>query len=421
VGILLLLPLGLGIYWAVGQWNAWSHLRAARYSVERYQSQQALIHTHACLRVWPRDPEVLLLAARTTRRLGDFDKADAYLKQCAASGKLAEEAELEAVLLRVARGDGEGVEPYCRALIDQGHPATSLLFEALVHGHMQGYRLRAASAYLEVWRKRHPDNPQALVFEGIMHSQLQDHRSAATAYRRALEVEPDLHEARLYLADALLEAHEAYKALTHLEYVCLRVPGHTAAQVRLAACLAQVNRQREAEQVLDDLIARDPSYAPALFERGQLAARAGQLDRAERLLRTACSLRPGDYQAHYQLYLCLGQGGKADEAGEVLKRLEQLKEDHARIREIVTAQMQRAPRDPNLQQELGSLLLRTGGVEEGLRWFRRALSIDPDHAPTHRALAEFFERVGDLGRAAQHRALAGPAGAASHPAPGSGP
>jgi Tfp pilus assembly protein PilF len=56
-----------------------------------------------------------------------------------------------------------------------------------------------------------------------------------------------------------------------------------------------------------------------------------------------------------------------------------------------------------LYYELGMIGLRVGAVEAGLRWLHRALKEDPTHAPTHKALMEYYERKCDFSRAAEHR------------------
>src|SRR5437868_7917293 len=49
-------------WWPVPQLQAWHHLRAARLEIQRYHTPQALRHLEVCQRVWPDDPEVLLVA-----------------------------------------------------------------------------------------------------------------------------------------------------------------------------------------------------------------------------------------------------------------------------------------------------------------------------------------------------------------------
>ena len=60
------------------------------------------------------------------------------------------------------------------------------------------------------------------------------------------------------------------------------------------------------------------------------------------------------------------------------------------------------------------------GIGECPDWLQRALSADPGLAAAHATLADFYEQVGQLGRAAEHRARARTAPQAGPP-PGQRP
>ena len=52
----------------------------------------------------------------------------------------------------------------------------------------------------------------------------------------------------------------------------------------------------------------------------------------------------------------------------------------------------------------GLIFLQTGQAKEGLRWLNSALQEDPGYRPTHQALMEYYESIGDEEQAAWHRA-----------------
>ena len=74
--------------------------------------------------------------------------------------------------------------------------------------------------------------------------------------------------------------------------------------------------------------------------------------------------------------------------------------------------------DPQLRCEAGLLCLHNGQDREAARWLTGALQLDPNYAPAHEGLAEYYERAGDPERAAEHRRRAA-AGATRRP-PGGG-
>jgi Flp pilus assembly protein TadD len=63
-----------------------------------------------------------------------------------------------------------------------------------------------------------------------------------------------------------------------------------------------------------------------------------------------------------------------------------------------------SPHDPELRREIGELFLRNGRETEGVRWLESALRARPDHAPTHKVLAAYYERIGRPDLARQHGA-----------------
>lgn len=56
-----------------------------------------------------------------------------------------------------------------------------------------------------------------------------------------------------------------------------------------------------------------------------------------------------------------------------------------------------------MRYEAGMIFLRNGFTQDGLRWLYTALDADPNHRPTHQALADYFERTGEEAQARHHR------------------
>jgi Tfp pilus assembly protein PilF len=107
----------------------------------------------------------------------------------------------------------------------------------------------------------------------------------------------------------------------------------------------------------------------------------------------------------YNLYLCLQQQGKRDEAKETLAQLERVTADLRRLTEL-TKEVARGSRDPALRCEVGMIFLKNGQDKEGLRWLASALQEDPAHRPTCQALADYYARQGDVEAAERFQRLA---------------
>src|SRR5262249_20196562 len=130
---------------------------------------------------------------------------------------------------------------------------------------------------------------------------------------------------------------------------------------------------------------------------------------AEADLRRAIDADPSYREAHYTLYLCLVQQGKAREAEGQAAKLKQVEQDLKRLFELVNADIPRNPHDPALLYEVGMICARKNEPQGALYWLHNALKKDIGYRPAHQALADCYERLGDKERAAHHRQLGAPA------------
>jgi tetratricopeptide (TPR) repeat protein len=403
----LLAVVALGAAFAGTQAWALHHYRAARDQMARYHTAAAREHLEECLKVWPRDADALLLAARAARRSGTYDAAELFLARAEKAGAREEDVVLERLLLRAERGEVDEVRPFCRALLEGDGPDAPLALEAVARGLLRSYRLQEAQAVLDRWQQLQPDNAQALFLQGLAYDQQDRRHDALAAFRRALQADAEHDDARLHLARVLLLNGQYAEATPHLEYLRGRLPGSPEVPVLLARCRAALpERRAEAVALLDEVLARAPHYAPALAERGRLALEAGQLEQAEPWLREATRRSPDNVPTHVQYQRCLLGLGKSEEAAAVEARLKQLEKDILRLQEITQTEMQRQPHSARLQCEAGVISLRAGFAAEGLRWLHRALKEDPNYAPAHEALADFYQSTGERALATRHRELA---------------
>jgi len=380
---------------------AWYHLRAARLALKRYHNLEAIPHLQICRNTWPADAGVLFLVARTARRAGHYIEAEIALTKYQDQRGLDEAATLERILLRADRGETDAVAGFCKHWIEQGHPDAPFIFEAMVRGYLHAYR-----RLLQRWRQNQPDNPQAFFVEGEIHDCEVAASEAVRCYQEVLQADPQHDEARLKLTAALLEQRAFPDAVPHLEYLRQHQPDNLQVPVRLAACRAFLGQQEEATRLLDDILARQPHFAPALAERGKLALASEEYAAAENWLRQGVVGNPLDRSARYTLVQCLRRSGQEAEAQQQEQQLHRLEADLKRIGEIATRGMSQTPHSAALHSELGAILLRNGFVEQGLRWLNSALQQDARYAPAHQALADYYRQIGYYARAEEHRRLA---------------
>jgi tetratricopeptide (TPR) repeat protein len=403
----LLLLVGVVLASAALNLWAWHHVREADRLVDRQHFSKAYTHFTQALWVWRRSAATHFLAARTARRAGLYTEAERHLDECQrlqgdVSGYSLPLA-LEHLLVQAQSGDIGEVEEVLWGYVNKNKPETPLILEAMARGYVRVLRLGSALLCVRMLLEREPDNIEALLTRAWIRESGGEPEKSSEDYRRALELNPERDDALLGLAKSLVRDQPA-EARTYFEQVITRQPDNLDALLGLAQAERIAGEPDKARAALDQLLARDPKNSKALMERGALTLAAGKASEAETLLREAIAADPGNAEAHYQLYLCLEQQpGREEEAAAQRDTHKRVQGDLARLLQIASSEMTRAPNDPNLHQEMGVLYLRYGKPDVGVRWLYRALKLSPAHQASHQALYEYFRRTGQLEKAELHR------------------
>jgi tetratricopeptide (TPR) repeat protein len=263
-----------------------------------------------------------------------------------------------------------------------------------------------ASIIVLGWLANSPDDPVALLFLGKILEEQRGLEQAVQIYRRVISLDMGQMEARLRLASLLVIRRHGDEALAVVNVLRAKMPDHPEVQVLWAQSLALVGRGAEARTAIDAALRQNPKNAGALLERGGFALLDGDEAAAVDFLRRAVMLDPGNPVARNQYALALARDGRTEESKKEYAKIKQLEEDNNRISELVGKYLQERPNDPAIHYEIATIALRSGQVQEALRWYTSALRVDPNHLPTHTALAELYFAIDDPILAARHRAIA---------------
>jgi len=99
---------------------------------------------------------------------------------------------------------------------------------------------------------------------------------ARDAYRRALELDPHLADARVNLGRLLVESDRAEEAETHFRAVVADHPDHATAWFNLGIALEDRRRPNDAVKAYERAIAADRRLADAYFNLARLYEQAGK-------------------------------------------------------------------------------------------------------------------------------------------------
>lgn len=403
--VLLLLGAAAGAYgYALRQW------RAARLAVKDERAGEARERLRFCLTLWPRSPEVHLLAARAARLSADLEGAEYHLKRCLKlQNGATEPVQLEFLLLRVQAGELDEVAPALFDLVDRKHPEAPLILETLARHYMHHLRYKEAYACLSGWIELAPDTARPYHWRGWVQERLNNPKQAREDYQRALERAPDLFAARLRLAEVLVDDHLPLEALPHLERLYAESPDRPEVQARLGQCRFEQGQMEEARRLMESAVKEMPNDPPLLLHLAKLDIHDGQWATAEARLRRVMELDATDTEAQYQLASVLQFQDRREEAAAVLRDYQKNRALLERFHQLVKDEAEHPSRKPDRPTEIGTILLRFGREPLAVYWLHEALNRDSSYAPAHRALAEHYERKGDREKAAAHRRQLGEA------------
>lgn len=406
---LVLLVLFLLVAAGVGGWRAWDHfatgarLARGRAALDAGHRIAARDELDRYLQSRPDDPEAHFLAGKAARLDGDTTAAGRHLDRAAQLGWSAEAVGLELALLDVQLGRLAEAERVLVGLVLAGHPETPAIIAALVPAFVGEFRVPEAERLTARWVELRPESAAAWAARGDVLERLVRRDLAREAWREAVRLNPDDRTARLRVARLLVATKQPpAEAAGHLEYLRGAGPGDAESAVLLATCRVAQNRP----DLALELLAPFPDDPKALHLRGRIELDRGRAAAAEPLLRRAADLDRSEPDVLYTHFLALQQLGKGDEVGAAEARWKRCVADLERVKELGQVVAER-PRDPDPRREIGELFLRHGRDADGVRWLESALRVRPDHVPTHRILADYYDRVGQPDRAARHRPAGG--------------
>lgn len=368
-------------------WRRWplGHLRQAEAAMAARDYAVARDSLGRYLASRPDDPRALLLAARAARNLGEYYEASEYSRRCRENGGDREAIAAEEALIAVQRG--EAPSPELRKRGREGDELALVILEALIQYDLDTYRLYDALHGLTRYLESRPDDLHALLARGYVWERFLNFADALKDYRKAVDAHPRSERARLKLAQTLLIAATPGEALEQYQWLAERHPERREVVIGLARCRRLLGQPEDARKSLDAHLEKTSADGEALWERGQIELDLGNAAAAEPWLRRGVAASPHDRRIAYSLGRCLLAQGRREEVAKIEERVAELDADLRRLDKVRQAVMQR-PNDADLRCQGGLLFLRNGERQEGIKWLRLALRLDPNCQAAREALAE---------------------------------
>jgi tetratricopeptide (TPR) repeat protein len=244
---------------------------------------------------------------------------------------------------------------------------------------------------------------------------------AVAEFRQALDLNPKLAPARLYLARVYLDLGRAARAREELDAALAQVPGQPQFLAMLGETERQLKNPARAVEVLRESLKADGASAQARYYLGLALFDLGRRDEAIKELEAVVQSGAKAVEAYVSLGTAYNEAGRFDEAAEILSQgtwIDPARPDLRiqlarayRSKGLLTKadeQLKLAAPKPDVpaspfaqhqqvefdrQIEEGLLRLKQGRLDAAAAAFRKALGMDPNHEVARRHLAEVEKRL----------------------------
>ena len=198
---------------------------------------------------------------------------------------------------------------------------------------------------------------------------------AIDSLRKAIQKKRNAPELYGYIA-ALYEEDKRYPEAEEILREGLgTLPGSVELHYGMGVLYEKSGRFEESIAAMKEVLKLDPDHADALNFIGYMYADKGiYLDEAEKMIKRALELKPGNSYMTDSLGWLYFRRGRLDEAIRYLREASEA-----------------LPEDPAILDHLGDAYTRSGKIQEAVDAYRRAIQFNPDSEPLKRKLNDLLE------------------------------
>jgi predicted Zn-dependent protease len=372
-------------------------VRAARESVAAGRLDEASAWLGRWLRARPDAAEAHYLMARVAWARDRGDEAEAELQRARALGYDPKALDRLRALHLARSGRTAEAEPILVRTLESSRAPDPEAAEALARILLETGRPRPAAIVLDRWRRDAPGDARPYLWLTEVDRRTSAGPAAAVEhYRAALQRDPTLDKARLGLAEALRASHRADEARPEYKVYLARHPDDAAGLVGAALNALEAGDLDAADRHLARALELAPANPEALKARAGLDLRRGDARDALQHLDAALRADPFDAEAVYNRGLAQARLGRDGEAKAEQERAGRLKREQAELVKIQRS-LDSEPSNLGLRLQIARWMFDHGRDDQGVRWAKTILAIDPGHAGANGLLAEYHRRRGEAG------------------------
>ncbi len=277
------------------------------------------------------------------------------------------------------------------------HPKAREVRQQYASGLVGDHKYPEARVEFERLLKDNPDNLDVIYAVAILSLQLQDYVVAEENFRKLIDSDyGEANTARMYLGQ-IAEERKQFDSALSLYGLVTQGDQYLPAQLRIAQVLSRLGKLDEGRRHLRQAqVSSAEDRMQLLVAEAQLLREAGQVQAAYDLLDSRLKAQPDQPDLLYETALLAERLGHLDILEARLRRLIEIKPDHAHAynalgytfaehnqrlneaQQLVAKALQLAPDDPFILDSMGWVQFRMGDNQAALGSLQRAFMLRPD-------------------------------------------
>lgn len=378
------------------QRNEQGLLLKASLAIDARQLDQAIADLRTILRDSPNSPRALLMLAKAHELAGAAELAQENYLKAYEVGKPVVQFGMAYAEFLLQRGQMARAEIVATEILqaEPNHvPAMKLLAQARINqGNWSGAQVVADQMNEMPGQERVADEIRGTIFAGR-----KDYSESIAAFRRVYDAAPAEVQPMVALVRSYLQAGRVNEAIDFLHPVIQVSPGNASALLLLGELHVVNKDDAAAAQAFQQVISLQPEQAAAYINLANLSMRAGRIPEAEQVINQGLAKSPGDFEllmARAGIFEVSGRVDQAVTAYEALHKdypgsdvavnnLASLLSEHSAeqaswVRAYELAQRFRRSDVPYFKDTLGWASYRLGKVEEGVLLIKDAIRQLPE-------------------------------------------
>jgi tetratricopeptide (TPR) repeat protein len=295
-------------------------------------------------------------------------------------------------------------------------PLSRIAHQALINFYLDTRRMKEAGSEIDVFLRPDPTDITGRLLQARLMLEEGDHKKALPLLQELAHQAPKLAIVHQYLGIAWARHHDLSQAITSLKEARMLAPNSSDIRASLAQVYLAQDSLSLALNEGEAAIELDPQNVAALKILADAQLRAGNMKRAEELVKETLALQPHDAVLHQRLGIVLRTQRRHDEAlahfEEALKKDSTSLESLEQITAILVSQKRMAqaqervarhialyPKSANLRVLLGQVFMEAQNWSQSEAAFRRAIALDKELLSTYVNLGELYARQGKVEQA----------------------